>query len=90
MQLSVFRACATVAYVKYSRASSAAAAQEHLHDVVLSSGSFKLKVMLAQAPHSRHAPFALSVHERECYTWHVHEGHSVTRMGAGHVLAFKQ
>jgi hypothetical protein len=51
--------------------------------VVLSSGSFKLKVMLAQAPHSRHVPFALSVHEHECYTWHVHEGRSVTRMGAG-------
>jgi hypothetical protein len=42
-----------VAYVKYDRASSAAAAQEHLHETVLSDGRTKLKVMLAEAPHSR-------------------------------------
>lgn len=44
---------AAVAYVKYDRASSAAAAQEHLHETVLSDGRTKLKVMLAEAPHSR-------------------------------------
>lgn len=44
-----------VAYVKYDRASSAAAAQEHLHETVLSDGRTKLKVMLAEAPHSRQA-----------------------------------
>jgi len=42
-----------VAYAKYDRASSAAAAQEHLHETVLSDGRTKLKVMLAEAPHSR-------------------------------------
>lgn len=42
-----------VAYVKFDRASSAAAAQEHLHETVLSDGRTKLKVMLAEAPNSR-------------------------------------
>jgi hypothetical protein len=45
---------AAVAYVKYNLASAAAAAQEHLHDAVLSSGCTKLKVVIAQAPQSRY------------------------------------
>ena len=42
-----------VAYVKYDKASSAAAALESLHEAVLSDGRTKLKVMLAEAPNTR-------------------------------------
>lgn len=45
-----------VAYVKYDKASSAAAALESLHEAVLSDGRTKLKVMLAEAPNTRSAP----------------------------------
>lgn len=42
-----------VAYIKYDKASSAAAAQEALHEAVLNDGRTKLKVMLAEAPNAR-------------------------------------
>lgn len=42
-----------VAHVTYKRASCAAAAQDQLHETVLSDGGTKLRVMLADAPHSR-------------------------------------
>ena len=41
-----------VAYVKYERASSAAAAMEALHEAILEDGRTKLKVLLAEAPHA--------------------------------------
>lgn len=45
---------AGVAYVKYDRASSAALAIENLHEVTLNDGQGpRLKVMLADAPHTR-------------------------------------
>ena len=45
---------AGVAYVKYDRASSAALAIENLHEVTLNEGlGPRLKVMLAESPHSR-------------------------------------
>lgn len=42
----------TVAYVKYERASSAAAAMESLHEAILEDGRTKLKVLLAEEPHA--------------------------------------
>lgn len=43
-----------VAYVKYDRASSAALAIEHLHEVTLNEGQGpRLKVLLADSPHTR-------------------------------------
>lgn len=43
-----------VAYVKYDRASSAAAAIEALHEAVLNEGRGpKIKVMLAESPNTR-------------------------------------
>ena len=41
-----------VAYVKYERASSAAAAMESLHEAILENGRTKLKVLLAEEPHA--------------------------------------
>lgn len=46
---------AGVAYVKYDRASAAALAIENLHEVTLNDGQGpRLKVMLADSPHSRY------------------------------------
>ena len=42
-----------VAYVKYERASCAAAAMEALHETVLADGRTRLKVLLAEAPTAR-------------------------------------
>jgi hypothetical protein len=75
MQLSVFIHIATVAYVKYYQASAAAAAQEHLHNVVLSSGCTKLKIMFAEGPHSRYRIPCLSTDSFNCCSWHVHAGY---------------
>lgn len=51
--LSLGPGMCAVAYVKYDKASSAAAALESLHEAVLSDGRTKLKVMLAEAPNTR-------------------------------------
>lgn len=51
--------CTAVAYVKYERASSAAAAMESLHEAILEDGRTKLKVMLAEEPHATCALFTL-------------------------------
>ncbi|KAL4539612.1 hypothetical protein Ndes2437B_g02024 [Nannochloris sp. 'desiccata'] len=54
-----------VAYVKYDRASSAALAIENLHEVTLNEGlGPRLKVMLAESPHSRTLP-ALHIRRSE-------------------------
>lgn len=47
--------CAGVAYVKYTKASSAALAIENLHEATLNGGQGpRLKVMLAESPHARY------------------------------------
>jgi hypothetical protein len=54
-QLGVVWAAAGVAYVKYDRASAAALAIESLHEVTLNDGQGpRLKVILADSPHTRY------------------------------------
>lgn len=55
MLTSSFSLCAGVAYVKYTKASSAALAIENLHEATLNGGQGpRLKVMLAESPHARY------------------------------------
>ena len=62
-----WRCCGrAVAYVKYDKASSAAAALESLHEAVLSDGRTKLKVMLAEAPNTRSASGCAALPCAEC------------------------
>ncbi len=54
-----------VAYVKYERASCAAAAMEALHETVLADGRTRLKVLLAEAPTARRDAWVTNM---QCWT----------------------
>lgn len=65
---------AGVAYVKFDKASSAALAIENLHEVTLNDGlGPRLKVMLADSPHSRYV-HVFVIDERLLYTGQIYEG----------------